>query len=149
VEVDISHSESVSFDDNAILASVCANSLSVFKAARTAIDDYALIALETQCHNLTVLDVEMAVEEDFLEDRRGCPALRSLNISFLPEVTDYSILAIAGLSFDEDYGILHAKEGGMMQLESLDIRGTGSSCEAVTDFVTHLPRLKEVAFETA
>jgi hypothetical protein len=96
-----------------------------------------------------VLDVEMAVEEDFLEDRRGCPALRSLNISFLPEVTDYSILAIAGLSFDEDYGILHAKEGGMMQLESLDIRGTGSSYEAVTDFVTHLPRLKEVAFETA
>jgi hypothetical protein len=107
VEVDISQSESVSFADISILASVCANSLSVFKAARTAIDDYALIALETQCHNLTVLDVEMAVEEDVLEDRRGCPALRSLYISFVPEVTDYCLLAIAGLSFDEDYGILH------------------------------------------
>jgi hypothetical protein len=47
VEVDISQSESVSFADISILASVCANSLLVFKAARTAIDDYALIALET------------------------------------------------------------------------------------------------------
>jgi hypothetical protein len=41
-------------------------------------------------------------------------------------VTDYSLLAIAGLSFDVDYGILHAEEGGMMKFESLDIRGTGS-----------------------
>jgi hypothetical protein len=57
VEVDISQSESVSFADISILASVCAHSLSVFKAARTVIDDYALIALGTQCHNLTVLDV--------------------------------------------------------------------------------------------
>ena len=31
----------------------------------------------------------------FEEERRGCPALRSLNIAFAPEVTDYSVLAIA------------------------------------------------------
>jgi hypothetical protein len=60
-------------------------------------------------------------------------------------VTDYSLLAIVGLSFDEDYGILHAEEEGMMQLESLDIRGTRSSYEAVNDFLTHLLCLKEVA----
>jgi hypothetical protein len=43
----------VSYADTAILASVCANSLSVFEVARTMIDDYA----ELSVTNLTVLDM--------------------------------------------------------------------------------------------
>ena len=45
--------------------------------------------------------------------------------------------------------MLHAEEGGMMQLETLNIHGTGSSYEAVNHLLTHLPCLEEVAFGTA
>ena len=56
-QVDISQCETVSDDDIEILATTCASSLRVLKAAGTAIGDVAIGALGTHCNNLTVLDL--------------------------------------------------------------------------------------------
>ena len=152
-QVDISHCETVSDVDIEILASTCSSSLRVLKAAGTTIGDVALRALGTHCDNLTVLDLSDCVsitDEGVLalcptsgiycrignDDskvvcyksaaRRGCPALKSFDIvstEVESALTECSILGIAGLYSHDEYGMLRAEEGGMKELETLNIQG--------------------------
>lgn len=148
-EVNVSQCQHISDSDIEILAETCANSLTTFKAAGTQISDRSIRALGTRCSLLTVLDLshcpfitdsgfsalcpssgiytQVKNEDNVFRDtsggRRGCPALKQLNLEFSSGLTENAVLAIAGLRNDANHGLHESQVGGMKQLETLDVRG--------------------------
>jgi hypothetical protein len=57
------------------------------------------------------------------ENRRGSPALRSLVLANLTNLTDDAILAVGGLMHDLEYGTMRSEDGGLKKLLLLDVRG--------------------------
>ena len=150
-EVNISGCERICSVDIQVLATACANSLTCLEARGCRFGDLALKALGTNCTKLAELDISACFEmtqeglislcphnglyvgseasngrlfdyaSRFLENRRGCPALRSLKLANLSGVTDDVILAIGGLKHDTEFGNMRSEHGGLKKLLLLDV----------------------------
>lgn len=149
-EVNISGCSTVTNFDIEVLAATCAETLTCLEARACLIGDDALKALGDKCTNLAFLDVSACFEitdvgvmclcphngvyrtesmhavtsPDFCTSRRGCPALRSLRLGGLPNLTDVAILAVGGLIRDAGHSaMLRSGNGGLKKLLLLDVRG--------------------------
>jgi hypothetical protein len=147
-EVNISGCSNVTNVDIKILAVTCARALTCLEARACSIGDDALKALGEECINLAILDVSACFDitnegvmclcshngvnrsdnmhvitsPDFRRSRRGCPALRSLKLAHLSNLTDDAILAVGGLRDGSHDGKLRSENGGLKKLLLLDVR---------------------------
>ena len=158
-EVDISGCTNISDVDIKVLAVTCAKALTCLEARACSIGDDALKALGAECTNLAFLDVsacfditnegvlslcphngvytddnQQVITSANWRNRRGCPALRSLKLANISDLTDEAILAVGGLRHDSVYGKLRSEDGGLKKLLLLDIR----SCENVSSWALEM-----------
>lgn len=170
-EVDVTGCARVCDKDVEILAATCANSLtSLDLKACVSIGDKALEALAThECNKLAYLDISSCFEVtgdgvmqlcptngifrhsspgasvELVRDRNGCPALRSLKLAYLTDMTDDALLAIAGMIADQNEEYLGSDNSGLNKLLLLDVRGCpGITSRALGMVVSKCPSLIEV-----